>query len=178
MKKILTKLILFLIIASLTAIFCSCENNGEYAAPAGYVMASNEDADYCLYVPEDWTVDFSTAAVGAYVSQSDPSSVSVMAWELEYTDSTLEDWWEINKTDIELVFSDVEVISEDNTAMDEIYAKRYVYSASLGENRYKFLQQAVIRGGEVYVFTYTSLEDNYDTHIEEVEDILGFFIFK
>ena len=175
MKKLFMGILLALFIASAMV---SCGEKDEYAPPTGYVLASNEDADYCLYVPDEWVVDFTTAAAGAYYSKSDPSSVSVMAWNLEYSDSSLDDWWSANKEDIAMVFSDVEVVSEENTTLDELYAKRYVYTATLGENRYKFLQEACIKNGYVYVFTYSSIEDNYDAHMDEVEEILSFVRIK
>ncbi len=173
MRAMAAALALFL---SLTA--ASCEEKDEYAPPAGYELASNEDVDYCLYVPDDWTVDMSTAAAGAYYSATDPSSVSVMGWDLDHYDTSLDEWWEVNKKDLELVFTDFTEVSEENTTLDGLYAKRYTYTAKLGENNYKFMQEAAIKDGYVYVFTYTSLEDIYDSHLDEVEEILGFMVIK
>lgn len=178
MKNVFCRILLCLLLAAFAFSLAACSDKGEYAPPAGYVLASNEDADYCLFVPDEWTVDMSTAAAGAYYSGSDPSSVSVMAWELEHTDTTIDEWWETNKTDIDLVFADVEVVAEENTTLDELYAKRYTYTAALGEHTYKFMQEAAIKDGSVYVFTYTSLADNYDSHIDEVEEILSFVVIK
>ena len=91
---------------------------------------------------------------------------------------SLDEWWETNKTDLALVFTDFNEISEENTTLDELYAKRYTYTAKLGENSYKFLQEAAIKDGYVYVFTYTSLEDTFDSHLAEVEEILGYMVIK
>ena len=178
MKKSALRTIAAAFAISLTLSAASCKNTDEYAPPAGYTLASNENADYCLYVPDKWTVDMSTAAAGAYYSATDPSSVSVMGWDLQNYDSSLDEWWETNKTDLALVFTDFNEISEENTTLDELYAKRYTYTAKLGENSYKFLQEAAIKDGYVYVFTYTSLEDTFDSHLAEVEEILGYMVIK
>ncbi len=172
------KLLLLLVLVLLTAAVASCKSEDQYSAPAGFQTVSDENADYCFYVPDDWTADLSTAAAGAYCNSADPSSVSVMAWELEYSDSDLDDWWKTNTEDLALTFSNINVEDEQNTTLDDNYAKRYTYTADLGPNTYKFMQEACIKNGSVYVFTYTSLTDTFDSHLDEVEEMLSFFIIK
>lgn len=176
--KCLAALILGL--ALLLASFSSCSKKGEFDPPTGWQLASDEAADFYFYVPDNWTVDYSTAAAGAYYSASDPSSVSVMAWELPNTDTSLDDWWELNRGELEKVFSDFNLESEENITLtpDSLYAKRYVYSAQLGGYAYRYMQAAAIKGTSVYLFTYCSVPENYDAHLENVEDMLGFFIIK
>ena len=171
------RMFLVLLMAMLAFSAVSCDK-GEYAPPAGMQAASDEKAAFCLFVPDDWTLDYSTAAAGAYYSKDDPSSVSLMAWELEHTDTTLDEWWEMNRAEISVVFSDVEEISAENTTLDGTYAKKYVYTAKLGEFSYKILQVACIEGGDVYLFTYTSLPDHYDAHLDDVEQILRYVVIK
>lgn len=177
MKNLLFKILLLGVLAAFALSLSSCEKD-EFAPPTGMVTASDEKADFYFYVPDEWTVDYSTAAAGAYYSASDPSSVSVMAWELEYTDTTVDDWWALNQEDINLVFRNVAIESEENMTIDELYAKKYVYTASLGEYDYKIMQAACIKNTTVYLFTYTSIADNYDAHLEDVDQMLEFLIIK
>lgn len=177
MRKLLLRILLFVVIASFAAALYSCGND-DNSAPAGMVTASDEKADFYLYVPDDWTVDMTTRAAGAYFSESDPSSVSVMAWELEHTDTTVEEWWDINLEEVKLVFSNVEIVAEENTTVDDLYAKKYEYTASLGEFNYKIMQVALVKNAEVYVFTYTSIADNYDTHLDDVNQMLEYLTIK
>ena len=158
----------------------SCSKKGEFDPPTGWQLASDEQADFYFYVPDSWTVDYSTAAAGAYFSASDPSSVSVMAWELPNTDTTLDDWWELNREELEKVFTNFNLESEENLTLtpDSLYAKRYVYTAELGGYSYRYMQAAAIKGTAVYLFTYCSVEENYESHLEAVEEMLGFFIIK
>jgi len=151
---------------------------GDPDAPTGYVTASGEAADYMFFVPDDWTVDMTTGATGAYCSAEDPSSVSVMSWELDAPDTTVEEWWKDNLADIEMVFQNVAVEAEENITLDQVHGKKYVYSAQLGEYSYRILQAAAVRNGYVYLVTYTSLADTYDSHLEEVNAMLGFFTFR
>ena len=156
----------------------SCSKGGEFAPPAGYQAAADEKADFHFYVPDKWTVDYSTAAAGAYYSASDPSSVSVMAWELPHTDTTLDEWWALNREEIEQVFDDFNLESEENMTVDGLYAKKYVYTASLGGYAYRYQQVAAIKGTSVYLFTYASTEENYETHLDEVNEMLGYWLLK
>ena len=78
--------------------------NKDTTAPAGFVTASGEAARYSFYVPKEWTVDLSTGATSAYFSTEDPSSVSVMTWELPASDTTLDDWWSMNQEDIQMIY--------------------------------------------------------------------------
>ncbi|MBE6541094.1 MAG: hypothetical protein E7672_01460 [Ruminococcaceae bacterium] len=174
----LQRRIILLIVAALFAVSLASCKKDEYEAPAGWTTASDEKADFYFYVPDEWTVDYSTAAAGAYFSESDPSSVSVMAWGLEHTDTTVDEWWDLNKDEIELVFSDVAIVSEENATVNGVFGKTYVYTANLGEFSYKFMQTAVIKNATVYLFTYSSTPENFDSHIEDVEGMLDFLILK
>ncbi len=151
---------------------------GDTEAPTGFQTASGEAADYAFFVPDDWTVDMTTGATSAYCSTEDPSSVSVMAWELPNTDTTLDEWWAMNLEDISRVFQNVEAAPPETLTLDGVHAQKYVYTADLGEFSYKIMQTAAIKGGSVYLVTYTSLVDAYDAHVGEVDQMIGFFRFK
>ena len=179
MKNILLKIALVIVLLMFAAAFASCGNsNDPYAPPTGMISATDEKADFCLYVPDEWQIDYSTAAAGAYFSASDPSSVSVMAWDLEYTDTTIDDWWATNVDEVNVVFDNFTLESEENITLSEVYGKKYTYTASLGNFNYKIMQAACIKGSSVYLFTYTSIPENYDLHTEEVAQMLQHFIIK
>ncbi len=179
MKNLLLKISLLIVLLLFAAALASCGNsNDPYAPPTGMMSATDEKADFCLFVPDEWTIDYSTAAAGAYFSSSDPSSVSVMAWELDYTDTTIEDWWETNVAEVDVVFDNVNVETEENITMSEVYGKKYTYTATLGDFNYKIMQAACIKGNTVYLFTYTAIPENYDLHTEDVAAMLEHFVIK
>ncbi|MBO4931564.1 MAG: hypothetical protein J6I42_05215 [Clostridia bacterium] len=179
MKNILMKIALVIVLLMCAAALASCGNSDDpYAPPAGMVSATDNKADFCLYVPDEWQIDYTTAAAGAYYSASDPSSVSVLAWDLDYTDTTVEEWWETNVNEVGIVFDDINVESEENITLSDVYGKKYVYTASLGDFQYKIMQAACIKGSSVYLFTYTAVPENYDLHTEDVAAMLEHFIIK
>ena len=180
MKNLLLKISLVIVLLLCAAALASCgaNTNDPYAPPTGMISATDEKADFCLFVPDEWQIDYSTAAAGAYYSASDPSSVSVMAWELDYTDTTLDDWWATNVDEITVVFDNFNLESEENITMSEVYGKKYTYTATLGNFNYKIMQAACLKGSTVYLFTYTSVPENYDRHTEEVAEMLQFFVIK
>ncbi|MBQ4606635.1 MAG: hypothetical protein IJB15_08005, partial [Clostridia bacterium] len=108
----------------------------------------------------------------------DPSSISVMAWELPNTDTTLDEWWEMNLEDVTRVFRNVETAEPENVTMGGVHARKYVYTAELGEFSYKIMQTASVKNGSVYLITYTSLADTYDAHLEEVNNMISFFLYR
>ncbi len=179
MKNILMKIALVIVLLMCATALASCGNsNDQYAPPTGMISATDEKADFCLFVPDEWQIDYTTAAAGAYYSASDPSSVSVLAWDLEYTDTTVEEWWETNVNEVGIVFDDINVESEENITMSDVYGKKYVYTASLGDFQYKIMQAACIKGSAVYLFTYTAVPENYDLHTEDVAAMLEHFVIK
>lgn len=179
MKNIFMKIALVIVLLMCAAALASCGNSDDpYAPPAGMVSATDNKADFCLYVPDEWQIDYTTAAAGAYYSASDPSSVSVLAWDLDYTDTTVEEWWETNVNEVGIVFDEINVESEENITLSDVYGKKYVYTASLGDFQYKIMQAACIKGSSVYLFTYTAVPENYDLHTEDVAAMLEHFIIK
>ena len=180
MKRIITAVLALLLALTAASALVSCSKKGEFDPPTGWQAASDEKADFYFYVPDKWTVDYSTAAAGAYFSAADPSSVSVMAWELPNTDSSLDDWWALNREEVEKVFSNFNLESEENLTLtkDNLYAKRFVYTADLGGYSYRYMQVAAVKGTSVYLFTYASVPENYEKHLDAVDEMLGFLIIK
>ncbi len=180
MKNILLKISLVIVLLMFAAALASCSSNTDdpYAPPTGMISATDEKADFCLFVPDEWQIDYSTAAAGAYYSASDPSSVSVLAWDLDYTDTTIDEWWQTNVNEVGIVFDDINIEAEENITMSEVYGKKYIYTASLGDFQYKIMQAACIKGSTVYLFTYTAIPENYDLHLEDVTEMLQFFVIK
>ena len=70
--------------------------------------------------------------------------------------------------------------SEENLTLtkDNLYAKRFVYTADLGGYSYRYMQVAALKGTSVYLFTYASVPENYEKHLDAVDEMLGFLIIK
>lgn len=254
MKKTIS-LTIALVLCVLALASCSRADN---YVPAGYKKASNERADYKLYVPESWTVDMSTGVTTAYAT--DKSNISFIGFELDDTiirfdtvkgstddntdeapkdtvtseetsgteeipddttvvdtddivddtedsdsisdtneisddttssdtdDSnedpkkdivTVKDYWEYYSKTFESTFSDMEYITKgESTVISGIKAEKYVYKATVTDDEYVFMQVIAIKNKSVFIFTYTARENAYESHLEEVTEMLGYLEIK
>ena len=183
MKKSALRAIAAALILTLTLSAASCKNTDEYTPPAGYTLASNENADYCLYVPDKWTVDMSTGITSAYAGSGDYSNVSVTAQNLsgEQNYLTPSEYWEIYKTDLEATFPDIAYDEHTeggiSLLLDENAAMKYSYTATVTGTEFHFISVVCIRSGTVYLITYTAQPAIYENHLEEVQNILDNFSF-
>lgn len=173
MKKFFT---LLTVIALAAAALISCEKSD---VPDGMKLASGEAVSYSLFVPEDWTLDLQTGITSAHATEGAPVSVSVTSYDLKNTDSTPDEWWEINVSDLKAAFTDfTEVTTGAATVLDGINAKEYVYTAKLGGAEYTYHQVACVRdGGIVYIITYTATSDTYESNLETFNKITSNFRF-
>ena len=174
MKKLISAAAI--LIAALSIVSCS-NSTDDSNIPEGMIRASGEAASYILYIPDDWQVDLQTGVTTAHVSSDDPSNISAAAWELEHTDDTIDTWWEVNLAELENAFTDYTEIYSGDTELGGIPAKEYIYTAKLGGAEYKYMQVAAVRSGSVYVITYTALPEVFDSHTDEVSEILDAFRF-
>ena len=173
----LKALFVLLIISAL--VFSGCANTSDIEAPDGMKLFSNEHTDYTAFVPVSWIVDMSTGTLSAYVSSADASNVSITAQALE-TPTTLNDYWKGYEEDFKATFADMEYEGEapTTTTLSGEAANKYVYTATVTGTQYKFMQVVAIREMTVYVITYTSTPEAYDTNMEDVEKILDNFSFN
>ena len=166
------------LLVAVSVTLASCGSNTD-SAPMGYREISDEGLNYHFYVPDDWTPDVSTGMTSAYFSGRDPSNVSVTAFELDDTSiNSVEAYWELNEADLKLILPDLEYVDESDCKLDGVDGRQYVYTASMSDTEYKFMQVVAIKSNEVYIFTYTATAENYDSHIEDVISMVDYFKFK
>ena len=165
------------------SVFTGCSSGSDSWHPAGMKLASSEDADYKMWVPESWTVDMSTGITSAYAGSGDYSNVSVTAQNLsgEQNYLTPSEYWEIYKTDLEATFPNI-AYDEDTEGgisllLDENAAMKYSYTATVTGTKFHFISVVCIRSGTVYLITYTAQPAIYENHLEEVQNILDNFSF-
>ena len=133
--------ILSLILAALAILALgSCAKRDE-SIPEGYKLAGaaenggedkSEAKDYYLYVPQAWTVDINNTATSAFVSASDPASVSVMTWTVSVTDASPAECFDNSLTDFEMTYRDFNVESREDMKLDGVDALSVVFTGTLG----------------------------------------------
>ena len=174
--------------------FTACGDD-EDDTPEGMMRISDPAiVGYSLYVPATWISDLNTGVVSAYHSQTDASSVVMNQWNLKDGITTVEGWWEQYTDVFEATFKSFALESEEECFLGGLKARKYVYTAKMltgekddasedadkreGYETFRFMQVATIYRGMVYVFTYTSTVELYESNLTEVQQILDNFKFS
>lgn len=176
----LKNLLITILAVMLLLVGCSGSSEGdEIEAPDGMKAFYNEHVDYTAFVPMDWNVDMSTGTMSAYYSQSDFSNVSITAQGLQSI-MTLDDYWAQYEESFKSTFKKMKYEGEHptTTTLSDLAANKYVYTAKLGGETYKYMQVVCIKDSTVYVITYTSTPDAYESHLDDVYKILDNFSFN
>lgn len=185
-----------LFIAIMTFIFTltSCGAD-KLDIPEGMQLVENEKNTYSFFVPEDWSVDVQEESGVSAAYASDKSNVSLMIFDWDDTAGSLQEYCDNYFTTVTTTFkevSDREMYS-DNQYFGTIGGNgepvlKYVYTivsdnaATEEVETYKIMQvfayysENIVDGGNIYIFTYTARTELYDSHLEEVYDIINEFI--
>ena len=163
--------------------------------PEGMQLVENEKNTYSFFVPEDWSVDVQEESGVSAAYASDKSNVSLMIFDWDGTAGSLQEYCDNYFTTVTTTFkevSDREMYS-DNQYFGTIGGNgepvlKYVYTivsdnaATEEVETYKIMQvfayysENIVDGGNIYIFTYTARTELYDSHLEEVYDIINEFI--
>ena len=152
----------------------------------GYKLISDKDlAGFKLYVPDSFHVDHSSALVSA--THADGSTVSMS--RSTYTEVSSEAYWEARKKNIEAyadkvpegeggaLVSSVKQIGDEPTQLklaDTKWALAYEYTYVYDGVTYHVYQVHIVQSmTDGYVFTYMAKEENYQTHLAEIEKVLN-----
>lgn len=183
------------IAAALLALLCllmtACANNdGEVTdVPDGMKAIEFEGTFKAMFIPESWTED-SSSGFAAAVYESDRSSVSFTEFSAGDDITDAAGFWEDYRAQLEGSFSEFKLDGEPyETEFSGISgAQKVVYSASVAGVTYKYMQIIVfvdrpyalglVSDCRIYIFTYTALPDNYETHLDDVDKIVDNFIFS
>lgn len=185
MKRSLISIICLM--ASLVLILTGCSKDG---APDGYQNVANENDAFYFYVPTTWVSNTSGGTASAYYSSDDYSNVSFTCMVIDpgktdtletYKITALEEFAAVLPNFKEVAREeklDENGVKIPDPAIDGKETLVFEYECTLGENNYKYLQAVTMKDNFFYIFTYTSLADNYDKHTSAVEDMISLVKFK
>ena len=159
-------------------------------APSGFQTASNDKMEYSLFVPNSWIVDTddNSMMISARASEYISTNISMIAYANEEyevkTDekgkeiSPVPEYWNDYKEDLVKIF-DTDEEGKTTFVGDESTKKpatgyTYVYSGTLGGVTLQYMQVIIYQKNTFYLFTYTSIPDQYEKYMEDVEDILSY----
>ncbi len=138
----------------------------------GYSLVSNKDiAHFDLYIPDTYSVDYSTSIVS--VSREDGTSITVS--EATYAvemDST--QYWKLRLEELDRIADDVKATSEQKRiTLNGADAVSYEYEYVLNGRHVKVYQVLIVTLFHGFVFTYTADAELYEANLDEAKDILS-----
>lgn len=143
----------------------------EYERDAdGYKLISDKSvAKYSLWVPDDFTVKYSSGITEATLADGSSITMSVAT----NTGVVVTEYWAARKAELEALFGTVNVISADTpTALgDSNAAFSYEYTYTYNGEVYHVYQILAITTFDGFVFTYTAKDINYSKHIDVIKKI-------
>ena len=181
MKKSLCFLICILSICTLLLSGCS-----DSTVPDGYQNVATDKEAFFLYVPKSWVDNTPGGIASAYYSSDDYSNVSFTCMVIDPGEmDELEEYKNISISELETVLPEFKVIekdaTEENVAPLTIANRETItfeYECTLGGQTYHYMQAVTMKDDFFYIFTYTSLAENYDKHLTEVNSIISYITFK
>ena len=148
------------------------ESTPEYPEVNGYLLVSDKElCGFDMYVPKDYTVDYSDGIVS--VTRADGANITVS--KSTATGVTIKDYWANRKNELEVIVGAVTEIdvnkSEGVTLGNLTTAAAYEYTYEFGGVKYHVYQVFGVNVFDGYAFTYTAPEAVYEEHIAEALDI-------
>ena len=179
MKKIISLILTLCMCTAIALTLGSCGTVIE--EHMGFKVISGDINDFILYVPSEYTETSQNGYVSATANgqAGDSSNVSVMSSLLSEEMQTPEQYYDKLIESYVEMYDNVETLQRDvDTKLGDKNAKKYVFTADVLGNSYKFMQVLCVYGGRIYIFTYTSTDEFYEIHETEVKYILEYFEFK
>ncbi len=146
--------------------------------PEGMKIISTNEHPYRFYAPNVWISDERVQTAAAYYSETDRSNVSIVGYMSGADGITVENYFEDLSEKYDGMFD--EWTYTDNTTLGEsklgnLNARDYAIVAKMGGETYKIRQLIAIKGAMFYTFTYTSTEELYDSHMDDVNMMIKNF---
>lgn len=184
MKKSLITLICLLTSCILVLSGCS-----ESSVPDGYQNVATDNESFYFYVPKAWVSNASGGTASAYYSSDDYSNVSFTCMVIDPGEmDDLAEYKTITLAELEAVLPDFKIVetttddeSTEETVPLTIAARETItfeYECTLSGQTYRYMQAVTMKDDFFYIFTYTSLAENYNKHIDAVRDIISYIDFK
>lgn len=145
-------------------------------APDGMKLASTEEVAYLFYVPSAWKVNVTDEV---YFASNDGAMVSVTPFQPNTTKVSVKTYAEDCEKKLKAASEDYEALVRfENGKLGGGNALIWEYRYTLGGTRYHGRQIMVGYGGMIYSVTYTALESDYDTYLQDAMRIFEEFAFR
>ena len=138
----------------------------------GYSLVSDKKvAHFDLYIPDTYSVDYSTSIVS--VSREDGTNINVS--EATYSvELTPKQYWQLRLEELEIIADDVKPLSEQiERELEGVKAAAYEYEYRMNGKHIKVYQVLIVTLFHGFVFTYSADADLYEQNLDEAKDILN-----
>ena len=161
----------------------ACSKEGE--VPDGYQYATCKGDYFLLFIPTQWTVNTESGVSGGCYSLMEGTAVSMVEVPFdkpsvegqEDTTATLEDFFNAHMAEIGTLKGYQSEKQFDTATLGGYKAKDITYSATIGEDVYRYRQVLTKVSGRFYLFTYSSKADSFDQWLDTVDEILENVVF-
>ena len=160
----------------------ACSKESEI--PDGYQYATCKGEYFLLFVPTQWTVNTESGVSGGSYALWEGTAVSMTEVPFDTpsaegeadTVASLEDFFNAHMAEIATLKGYAAEKSLDTT-LGSYKAKDVTYSASIGEDVYRYRQVLTKVAGRFYLFTYSSKADSFNQWLDTVDEILENVVF-
>ena len=154
------------------------DNVTDKNTPEGMKIASSDNIEYRLYVPQNWICDSESGRSEAYYPKSTKPNVTVTSFT-DSTATTAEEYFAEAEAEYKTSLSGYELLeTSEERRVSDIRAISYTYRAVYDEVEFKIMQTILIYLDNVYSITYTARAEDFEEHLGDVEIILDSFRFR
>lgn len=168
-----------LLVLCLGLVACS---GGQDDVPEGYQLVSDDSVAYRFYAPLSWSVNNTDMIDSVYYSTSDPSMVMVSFYAPDSEQADIDTYWAYVENEYKTLYTDYTLLSSEMVEIGQEDYKRsaiqHTFTAKIGGVEYKMMQIMTGHGKHYYTITYMSSPENFDSHLEEVNEMLKVFKFR
>ena len=146
--------------------------------PEGMKLACDEDIEYRFFVPTKWVCDPNNGASEAYYPESGRSNITVTSYVPDISMSVKEYFLKCEeeyKKELPEYKREGEPVERK---IDGKTAYSYTYETTVDGKKIKIMQTVFVYDSSFYSITYTALDENFESHMTDVEKILNEFKFR
>ncbi len=164
----------------------SAEPSDEYIdknTPAGMKIASTDDMQYRFYVPKTWVCSSASGVSEAYYPESERTNATLTVYSPTGSEKgiALDEYYNTCIEDYEKTLGEFTLVGESKKlTVAEKDALSFEYTVKYDGTVYKIRQVMLYASqhGLFYTFTYTAVEQNYELHMADFEQMLSAFVFR
>lgn len=182
MKKITALLVAVLCVFSVVWLV-SCTKDTMGGHTVGKLVYNDGSTDYQFEYPEKWQIQKNQGMVCLYVGADDPSNVSISTFGLGKDEfKTLEDYISGQlhsfQSEWNAVFGQTDFGEPTEITLGGEKAIQYIYPVTINTVEYKYMQVFTLHHDNVYTLTYAARAEVFDSHLQNVNQIIESFEFK